>query len=222
MPMRFLSAAVVLLTVASAAAVPAHAQSAGSGEPGARRLISRAEEIALARSAATADVSDSAAIWVFTERGYELAVPGTTGVACLVSRDWLASLEPICYDAEGAATVMRIGMHRNELLHQGVAVAETDRRIAAAIATGELRLPTRPALAYMLSSAQRLISDDGRPVGAWAPHLMLYYPYMSAAALGIGPAGVGGTTFVSDGGTPLSVLIVKLQDFVDPRPVATR
>jgi hypothetical protein len=220
--MRFLSAAVVLLAVGSAAAEPAHAQSAGSGEPGARRLIPRAEEIALARSAATADVSDSAAIWVFTERGYELAVPGTAGVACLVSRDWLQSLEPICYDAEGTETIMKIGMRRIEMLHQGVPVAEADARTAAAITTGELRLPTRPALAYMLSSAQRLISDDGRPVGAWAPHLMLYYPYMSAAALGIGPAGVGGTTFVSDGGTPLSVLIVKLQDFVDPRPVATR
>jgi hypothetical protein len=214
MPLRFRSA--LPATVLAAVLMPAGAgaQSAGAGEPGLRTLLPRAEEVALARSAATPDVSDSAAVWVLTATGYELAIPGTGGVSCLVSRDWLQSLEPICYDAEGAETIMKIGMRRIEMLHQGV--------LAAAIATGELRLPTRPALAYMLSSAQRLISDDGRPVGAWAPHLMLYYPYMSAAALGIGPAGVGGTTFVSDGGTPLAVLIVKLQDFVDPRPVATR
>jgi hypothetical protein len=210
-----------LLLLAVVAAVPAHAQSAGSGEPGARSLLPQAEEIALARSAATADVSDSAAVWIFTARGYELAVRGANGVSCLVSRDWLASLEPICYDPEGAATIMRIGMRRNELLHEGVPVAEADRRIAQAIAEGELRLPARPALAYMFSSAQRLISPDGRPVGAWHPHLMLYYPYLTAAGLGLG-GGAGGAAFVSGDATPLSVLIVKVGEFVEPRPVASR
>jgi hypothetical protein len=211
-----------VLLAATSAAAPAHAQSAGSGEPGARHLLPRAEEVALARSAATSDVSDSAAVWVLSERGFEQAAPGTNGVACFLSRDWLASLEPICYDPEGAATIMRIAMRRNELLHQGVSVADADQRIAEAIATGELRLPTRPALAYMFSSAQRLISDDGRPVGAWHPHLMLYSPYLTAAGLGLGAEGAGGTAFVSDGGTPLAVLIVKVQEFVDPRPVASR
>lgn len=223
MPMTCRSAvAVATLALSPVLAGTVRAQSAGSGEPGTRTLLPMAKEVALARSAATPDVSDSAAVWVLTDRGYELAVPGSNGVSCFVSRDWLASLEPICYDAEGGETIMRIGMRRNELLHQGVSVAEADRRIAEAVAAGDLRLPTRPALAYMFSSAQRLISDDGRPVGAWHPHLMLYYPYLTAAALGLGSGSAGGTSFVSDGGTPLSVLIVKVQEFVDPRPVATR
>jgi len=222
MPMRFRSPPAALLLTAGLVGHPVSAQSAGSGEPGARSLLPRAEEVALARSAATPDISDSAEVWVLTAAGYERAVRGTNGVSCFVSRDWLASVEPICYDPEGAGTIMKIGMRRVELLHAGVPVAEADRRIAEGIAGGDLRLPRRPALAYMLSSAQRLISDDGRPVGAWHPHLMLYYPYLNAGALGLGTGAVGGTTFVSDGDTPLSVLIVRLPEFVDPRPVATR
>jgi hypothetical protein len=70
----------------------------------------------------------------------------------------------------------------------------------------------------MFSSAQRLVSDDGRPVGAWHPHLMLYYPYLTAAGLGLGSGTAGGTSFVADAGTPLSVLIVTVREFVDPRP----
>jgi len=193
------------------------AQSIGSGEPGRRALLPRAEEIALARSAAPASVSDSAEVWILAGDRYELAEPGSNGVACLVSRDWLASLEPICYDAEAAATIMRIGMRRTELLHGGRSLDATNAQVSSELASGALRLPRRPALAYMMSAAQKLISDDGTPVGAWKPHLMLYYPYITAADLGLSGQGDPQTVMLSGSGGATSVMIFVLSDFVQPR-----
>jgi hypothetical protein len=75
-------------------------------EPGPRKLLPRAEEIALARSAAPASVSDSATIYLLTDSGYAVGVKGTSGAACYVSRDWIASIEPHCFDPEGAETIL--------------------------------------------------------------------------------------------------------------------
>lgn len=193
------------------------AQSLGAGESGRRALMQRAEEIALARSAAPADVSDSAEVWVLAAHGYELAEPGTNGVACMVARDWLVSIEPICYDPEAAATIMRIGMRRIELLHAGTALATANATVSAELASGALRLPRRPALAYMLSSGQKLVNDEGNPVGRWQPHLMLYYPYLTAADLGLRGDGDPGTIMVSAGGAATSVMIMVVREFVEPR-----
>lgn len=206
------------LAVAAALAGSAHlaAQSTGSGEPGKRRLLPPEREVALARSAAPAAVSAAADVWVLGEDGYRLAVEGSSGAACMVSRDWLESLEPVCYDPEGAATIMRITMRRVELLHRGVPVAEADDRIRRALESGELRLPRRVAVSYMQSAAQRLVSDDGRPVGAWRPHLMLYYPYLTAADVGVSQGTGAGSFVLVDAGSPTSMMMIVVDDFVEP------
>ena len=49
-------------------------------------LMDRAEEIALARSAAPASISKDATILVMTRTGYETAVQGTNGFVCWVGR----------------------------------------------------------------------------------------------------------------------------------------
>ena len=95
-----------LSILALGAAVPAAAQSTGAGQSGPRRLLPRAEEIALAGSAAPSAVSKEATVWVLTDTGYVVARRGTNGVACYVSRGWIESIEPHCFDAEGAATIM--------------------------------------------------------------------------------------------------------------------
>ena len=215
--MRALSAHVLVPLLVAVA--PVEGQSAGSGEPGRRPLLDPVYEIELARSAAPPEVSGAAEVWVLGEQGYSLAVPGTTGAACLVARDWIASLEPVCYDPEGAATVMRIAMKRVELLHRGRPVAEVDGEVARAIGAGELRLPRRVAVAYMQSAAQRLVSDDGTPVGAWRPHLMLYLPYLTAAELGFSDASAPGSLILVDGGEPTSMMMIVVPDAVEPRPV---
>lgn len=197
------------------AAAPAAAQGVNSGQSGRRTLLPREREIALARSAGPAAVTDSARIYILTDRGYETAVAGTNGAACYVSRDWLESLEPHCFDAEGAATILPLAMHRVTLLHHGKTRAEADREIADGLVSGKFRVPRRPAMSYMLSAAQSLISEDGRKVGAWQPHVMIYYPYLTAADMGL-PVGGAAGMFVVDPGQPTANIVIVVKDFVQP------
>lgn len=213
---------VAMLFVASlSSAAPAAAQLFESGDSGPRELLPRTREIALARSAAPGAVSNDADVYVLTEKGYELAAEGGSGVACYVSRDWRASLEPHCFDPEGAATIMKIHMHKVELLHAGVSLEEASVRVAAELMRGEHRLPRRPAMSWMQSSAQELIAPDGRAVGAWGPHVMIYYPFLAAEEMGLGGAAAAPIgVMISGAGGPLSTLVVVVPDFVDPETTA--
>jgi hypothetical protein len=193
------------------------AQGAAGGQSGRRNLLPEAREIALARSAAPDAVSANAAVWVLGDSGYRLAVPGTNGAGCMVSRSWIEAIEPVCYDPEGAATIMQLEIRRTELLHAGRSVAEAERDLQAAVDRGEIRAPSRVAVSWMQSAAQRLISDDGRPVGAWQPHLMLYTPHFTPGHLGVsGVDGVGGISVV-DPGTHKSMLLIVAGEFVQPK-----
>jgi hypothetical protein len=209
-------ALVLVCTAFIVSTAPACAQSFGTGQSGRRPLLPRAREIALARSAAPPAVSDSATIYVLGDREFELAVRGSNGNACYVSRSWIESLEPHCFDAEGAATVMQLEMQRVALLHQGRSLADADREIADGLASGRFRLPRRPALSYMMSAEQRLVGDDGRPVGSWRPHLMLYVPYITAAELGLGATPDTRTAIVDHEGKPLANIMIVVRDFVQP------
>jgi hypothetical protein len=213
---------VLIVTAALAATSPVLAQAAGTGRPGRREFLPRDREIALARSAAPPAVSDSASVYVLGARGWELAVRGSNGVACHVNRSWPDALEPHCFDAEGAETIMRMEMRRTELYHQGVGTEEAGREIAAMLADGRLRLPRRPAMSYMMSAGQRLVGDDGRAVGAWRPHLMIYFPYLTAADLGLGDNQDPRSAILVDPGKPTSNIMVIVRDFVAPAGEAAR
>lgn len=213
---RVIVAAMLVLT---AAATGLAAQAAGAGQSGRRALLPREREIALARSAAPPSVSADARVLVLTDSGYVEGAAGTNGVTCLVNRAWLASLEPECFDAEAAATVMLAEIYRTEQYHRGRSTEEVAREVNARLGDGRLRLPRRPALVYMMSSGQQLIADDGRAVGSWRPHLMLSVPYLTNADLGLPDAPEMRAGFVSDSGKPWATLIIPLRDFVDPPSV---
>ncbi|HET8623560.1 MAG TPA: hypothetical protein VFM14_08355 [Gemmatimonadales bacterium] len=217
---HFRSLATFVLAVSAGAGALA-AQSQNAGQAGPRRFLPRAAEIALARSAAPAAVSKSATVWVLSDTGYVVAEKGTNGVACYVSRSWVESVEPHCFDAEGAATIMPIEMRTVELRHRGMDKAEVERELAVGLASGRFRLPRRPALSWMLSGAQRLISDEGKPVGRWQPHLMIYYPYLTAAELGLDSVPDFKQAVLVDGGTARSNLMIVTREFVEPEASAS-
>src|ERR687897_3616472 len=143
-----LTATVLALTLAIHAA---EGQSAAAGRTGPRTLLPREREIALARSAAPPAVSAAATVMVLTERGFEVAVKGASGVTCIVNRSHPQSLEPHCFDAEGSVTVLPMELRRTELLRNGKSNQEIDREIAAGLLSGKYRLPRRPAMSYMMS-----------------------------------------------------------------------
>ena len=186
-------------------------------------LLPRGEEIALARSAAPPEISRDATVMVLQRGGYVLAEKGTTGVTCYVNRDWTESLEPHCFDPEGSATIVPIQLRRAELREWGWEKARIESDIAAGLQSGRFRLPRRPAISYMMSSGQVLYSStSGKRVGAWHPHIMIYYPWMTSRDIGLadstGPA--NGPTVAEDGEAMSSVIVI-VPDFVSPVPVTT-
>lgn len=181
-------------------------------------ILERDREIALARSAAPATVSADATVLVLArEVGYIVAEEGTNGVTCFVDRTWRDSLEPQCFDREGSETILRLRVRFAELREAGATREEVQRDREQGLRSGRYRLPSRPALTWMMSAGQVLYNDQGDLVGAWRPHLMIYYPHMTATALGLGGGQYPDGPFLSDGGEPTATLIVPMPEFV---PVA--
>ena len=118
---------------------------------------------------------------------------------------------------------MPIHMHEVLLLHRGATPADADREIGALITAGTLRLPRKPSMSYMMSGGQQLINDDGQAVGRWQPHIMIYYPWLESAQLGMeAPDPKAG--MITGSGTATSSLMIVMPDFVpvSPPPGASR
>jgi hypothetical protein len=211
--MRRFAVALLAVSVAGVHRLPAQEV---SGTPGPRLLLPRDREIALARSAAPPSVSSRARVWIFSAGTYVIADSGTSGVQCRVGRGWPQALEPHCFDEEGARTIMPIEMRKDELLHRGVSTDSVEREIAAGIAAGRYRLPQRPAMSWMLSAAQVLYDDNGTRVGAWRPHIMIYYPYLTPEGLGTGTNQDLAAGIVVSPGSPLSNIMIVVPKAMEP------
>jgi hypothetical protein len=206
----------VLILMATVGGGQVMAQSVAAGRTGPRTLLPREREIALARTAAPAAVSRDATVMVLTERGFEVAVKGTSGVTCVVNRSHPLSLEPHCFDAEASATVLPMELRRTELLREGKSNEEIDREIAAGLLSGKYRLPRRPAMSYMMSSEQVLYNDEGQKVGKWEPHLMIFYPHLTSADLGLGGTPSTQAALVVDEGKAVSNIMILVKEFAGP------
>jgi hypothetical protein len=153
------------------------------------------EEIALARSAAPPEISDSATVLAVRYGMVRILRRGSSGSVCMVSRDGHpGSSYPTCFNPEGARTSMQRELLENTLRSLGVAEDSVHRAVDAAYAAGTIELPSRFAIAYMMSPRQVLFSSparDGVRVGAWHPHVMIYSPNTNALDIGLareGPA----------------------------------
>ena len=138
-------------------------------------------EIALARSAAPASVSDDATVMVLGRQGYTTAVQGKNGFVCYVERSWAKTTDaadfwnpkmrsPNCFNAAAAASITPIYLMKTRLVLAGKSKAEIAEAIKAALDSGELAALTPGAMCYMMSKEQYL--NDG--VHNWHPHVMFY------------------------------------------------
>lgn len=190
------------------------AAQAPASRAGRRVLLPREMEVALARSAAPASVSARARVLIFTDSGYVEAERGSSAVTCIVSRSWSTSIEPQCFDAEASVTILPAEMRRIELYHIGQSYEAVEREIANGFGSGTFRPPHRPAMTWMMSEGQQLVGDDGKAVGKWRPHVMIYYPWLSNADLGLAPTPDFGAGMVSEEGKPTSNLMIVMPTFV--------
>jgi hypothetical protein len=153
-------------------------------------IADRAEEIALARSAAPATISDAATVYVMTDTGYVEAAKGTNGFTCLVVRSFIVPdvdsattwdpriQAPHCFNAEATPTVLPNIRYRAHAMFRGVAPARIAAGVRAAYASHRWPMMAMGGMAYMLSPRQWL-TPEGRN---WKPHLMFFLPSARAAA----------------------------------------
>jgi hypothetical protein len=138
-------------------------------------------EIALARSAAPASISDAAEVMVLRRDGYTTVVKGSNGFVCIVERSWANTTDdpqfwnpkvraPHCFNPPAARTVLPFFRMKTKL----VLAAKSRAEIAAAI-TSSSKKKELPELApgtmvYMMSKQQYLNDGDM----SWHPHLMFF------------------------------------------------
>jgi hypothetical protein len=148
----------------------------------------REQQISLAESAAPAEVSSHATIYILGPKGYEKAREGTNGFSCFVGRQFLTPTEttiaPQCFDAEGSRTLLLVYMHGEELRLSGKSEAEIKADAASGYKEGRYQYPNKPGLLYMMSSENRLSAISDKSNGIFPPHLMFYAPNMTAKDIG--------------------------------------
>lgn len=187
-------------------------------------IMETSAEIALAKSAAPANISDRATIKVLKTSGFEVAQQGDNGNVCLVMRGFSAPTytpaqfrdlvfdptihAPICFTAPAARTALPYYELRTTLALDGKTPAQIAVALQEAYVTG--KLPRREAVtfAYMWSAHQHL----GSGIDAWHPHLMIFAPYFENSMVGGNAFGSLLPQVSDDAGTPFTVVVVPVDD----------
>ena len=209
---------------AQAQAQPGKAAYPDMAPIGQYRSVSRADEIALARSAAPPSIADHAEILVLGDHRYESAATGSNGFVCIVERAWANNFDndefwnpkvrgPICFNPAAARSVLPSYLKRTEWLLAGASKAAMLDRTRAAVAAGEIGAPEPGAMCYMMSKGGYL-GDAG---GHWHPHLMFFLPRTDPASWG---ANLPGTQVMADSGgvEPVTVFFAPVPNWSDGTP----
>src|SRR5271163_30993 len=148
----------------------------------------REQQLTLAESAAPAEVSSKAAVYVLGPKGYEKAREATHGFSCFVGPHFVTpaekTIEPQCFDAEGSRTLLLVYMHGEELRTNGKSEAEIKADVASGYKEGRYQYPSKPGFLYMMSSRNRLSAIPEHGTGIFPPHLMFYAPNMTTKDIG--------------------------------------
>jgi len=145
-------------------------------------LPSESAEIALARSAAPASISNDADVMVLRRDGYATVAKGKNGFVCLVERSWGKATDdpefwnpkmraPHCFNAAAARTFAPIYLMKTKLVLAGKSQKEIAAATASALDRKEIPAVEPGAMAYMMSKQQYLGDGDS----SWHPHTMFLF-----------------------------------------------
>jgi hypothetical protein len=147
----------------------------------------RERQIELALSAAPAEVSSKASVYILGLKGYEKVREGTNGFSCLIERSFVGTTQtssaPACFDAEGSRTIVLTYLRREELRAQGQSEEEIKDDIAIGYKDGRFKVPG-PGFLYMMSNENFVYDSQSKKSGFVPPHLMFYAPYKTAKDVG--------------------------------------
>lgn len=153
-------------------------------------------ETQFALSAAPPGLRDRATVYLLDpKQGYHLSRQGTSGVTCIVERtSWeLADFRndiyfPLCYDAVGTKTYLKVIMDAAALRAQGMGPAALKAEIEKRYRDKTYNVPEKPGLSYMVGPIMRTVGPPDMDVHTMAmPHLMFYAPYMTNEDIGAVP-----------------------------------
>ncbi len=169
---------------------PAHAQAQAQAAKSAYTVMAPLDrylvpdekaEIALARSAAPASISNAAEVMVLRRDGYATAAKGSNGFVCIVERSWAQSTDnpefwnpkiraPICFNPAASTTFLPIFLKKTKLVLEGKSRAQILSATKAALDNKELPPLAPGSMCYMMAKRQYL-NDDGKN---WHPHVMFF------------------------------------------------
>jgi hypothetical protein len=153
-------------------------------------------ETQFALSAVPPGLRDRATVYLLDPgKGYHLSRQGTSGVTCIVERTaWeLADFRddlyiPLCYDAVGTKTYLKVIMHAAALRAQGMSPATLKTEIEKRYRNRTYGVPDKAGLSYMVAPVMRTVGPPDMNVHTMAmPHLMFYAPYITNEDIGAVP-----------------------------------
>ncbi len=174
----------------------------------------RERQIELALSAAPAEVSSKASVYIVGAKGYEKAREGTNGFSCFIFRSFSGTTQtssaPACFDAEGSRTIMLAYIHREELRAEGKSEQEIKDDIAKGYKDGRFKVPG-PGFLYMLSKENYVYDSESKQSGFVPPHLMFYAPYKTAKDVGYDAVSPTMVPHLTNPGSPETLMVVMVQ-----------
>jgi hypothetical protein len=198
--------------------------SAGRIEPAPTLPVSDSSDIALAVSAAPASLSAGASVYLFRNGDWAKVRDGTTGFSCLVQRLPNGTVAPMCFDPEGAKTLMQEIKMEMQLTAKGLNKDAAEKEIDAAYAKGTLHHADKGGIIYMMSSKQMLPSskEEGAKLGSWHPHVMIFIPHASQAQFALGTDHELPISAPFKGDDSGVLLVVQVPHWSDSPTVASR
>ena len=153
-------------------------------------------ETRFALSALPPALRDKATVYLLDpKKGYQLSRQGTNGVTCLVERTaWeLADFRndiyvPLCYDAEGTKTYLKVIMDTATLRFQGMSPIALKAEIEKRYENKTYKAPVKAGLSYMIAPVMRTVGPPDMKVHTMSmPHVMFYAPNITNEDIGAIP-----------------------------------
>jgi len=228
--MRRMTAAIICVSCAGAngvAATPARSHQA-TGTTIEHMPAPLETEFAL--SAIPAALRQHASVYLLDPgKGYQLSVRGSSGVTCLVERTAWERADfrhdiyvPLCYDAAGTKTFLKVIMDVATLRIQGMSPAALKSEIQNRYKNKTYGVPERTGVSYMVAPVQRTwMLPDGEVHTGTMPHLMFYAPKLTNQHIGAATeAGVAYPFMFEEGIAEQSYIIQVMGEAETARIVA--
>jgi hypothetical protein len=201
----------LVLTAASAVAAQSSATAPAAAPPKFDASVPRERQIAVLVGAAPPEVSAKATLYILGPKGYEKAREGTNGFNCIVDREFVTTMEPECFDAEGSRTILLARLRTEQLRALSKTDAEIEAMVREGYKSGQFVAPSKPGIVYMMSKENWVFDPESKKIIHFPGHLMFYAPYMTAKDLGYESDAT--LPYLVHPGQPDALMIVVPQQF---------